>query len=109
MWAVFVMVYIFWHSWLYFGHGLNWMVLRTPAVMLPKFCKNYCGSLVLFLDGLFILCLWLWLDVVFQSHLRVPGAWDLGTRQSGIRATEVWVTLGSEGSGFEAGYCDRLR
>ena len=39
MWAVFVIVYIFWHSWLYFGQGLNWMVLRTPAVMLPKFCK----------------------------------------------------------------------
>ena len=57
------------------------MVLRTPAVMPPKFCKNYCGSLDLFLDGLFILCLWLWLDVVFQSHLRVPGAWDSGARQ----------------------------
>ena len=49
------------------------------------------------------------LDVVFQSHLRVPGAWDSGARQSGIRATEVWVTLGSEGSGFEVGYSDKLR
>ena len=85
------------------------MVLRTPAVMLPKFCKNYCGILDLYLDGLFIQCLWLWLVVVLGSHLRVPGAGDSGARQSGIRATEVWVTLGSEGSGFEVGYSDKLR
>ena len=64
----------------------------------------------IYLDGyvdivFVIMVAWLY----FTSQLRVPGAWDSGARQSGIRATEVWVTLGSEGSGFEVGYSDRLR
>ena len=61
MWAVFVTVCIFWHSWLYFGQGLNWMVLRTPAVMLPKFCK-------------IIVVFWIYIGmVVYTVHVVVFG------------------------------------
>ena len=80
-----------------------------PCSYAAEILKNYCGIFGFISGWLFIQCSWLCLVVVFQSHLRVPGAWDSGARQSGIRATEVWVTLGSEGGGFEVGYSDKLR
>ena len=77
MWAVFVIVYIFWHSWLYFGQGLKRMVLRTPAVMLPKFCKIIVVFLDLYLDG----CLYSARGCVWLLYLdRTSGSRVLGIR-----------------------------
>ena len=85
------------------------MVCYSPAVMLPKIRKILLWFVII--SGWFgyFMVYGVWLSIVLQSHLRVPGAWDSGARQSGIRAVEVWVTLGSEGSGFRVGNSDRLR
>ena len=47
--------------------------------------------------------------VVFHIATPSSGCLGFGGATGGIRANEVWVTLGSEGSGFEVGYSDRLR
>ena len=47
--------------------------------------------------------------VVFHIATLGSGCLEFGGATGGIRATEVWVTLGSEGNGFRVPNSDWLR
>ena len=74
------------------------MVLRTPAVMLPKFCKIMVVVWIYldgYVDSVFVIMVGCCISIAPPG----PGCLGFGGATGGIRARGL-EALGSEGSGF---------